>query len=102
MKKFKEILLATVLLLGAPAFANPIVTTLDQVIVTSTGFFINIEGNLQSVESLTIANNNYVIAIPSPMVAICPNCKSDKYVEGRFCPRCGFPDDGKVKNAVAH
>lgn len=74
-------------------FASLIVTTLDHVYVTSEGLYVNLDGNPQPVESLTLANNGYVIASALPMAA-CPRCGCERYVSGRLCPVCNFPDDG--------
>ncbi len=79
--------------------ANSIVTTLDQVILTAEGIYVNFEGNVMPVDSLSMANDGYVVALPKPQAAICPNCGYDRYTPGRFCPRCNFPDDAKVKHS---
>jgi hypothetical protein len=77
-------------------FAKPIVTTLDRIIINTEGIYVNIEGNCQPIESLTMANDGYVVAIPRLIAEQCPNCGSSKYTPGRFCRVCGFPNDSKL------
>ena len=76
---------------SAGAFANFIVTTPDQVVATSEGLFVNLDGAPVAVESLTVANDGYIVAIPVPKVDICPACGQDTYTRGRTCSSCGFP-----------
>lgn len=77
------------------AFANYLVVTADQITVTTEGMFVSIDGLQIEVQSLSTANNGYIVAIPQPSADICPNCGHDTYTQGGFCRRCGFPDDGK-------
>lgn len=71
-----------------------IVTTLDQVTVTAKGIYVELDGILRSVESITLANDGYVVAIPKPQVN-CPVCDFEVYESGGQCPSCGFPYEAK-------
>lgn len=77
------------------ACANYLVVTSDQITVSSEGIFITIDGFPIEIESLNTANDGYIVAVPKPNAAICPNCEHDTYTPGRFCLRCGFPYNGK-------
>jgi ribosomal protein L32 len=96
-------LLAIACFLTGSAFANFLVVTSDQVSVTPQGLFVIVDGAAVPVESINMANNGYMVAIPMPMCDICPNCGSSNYRKGRFCSDCGFPDDddySSKKNAA--
>ncbi len=71
--------------------ANPIVATLDQFVVSSDGIYVNLDDAIIPVESITLANDGYVVALPKPQAAICPKCGQDAYSPGRTCSNCGFP-----------
>ncbi len=79
------------------AFANFLVVTSDQLNATAEGLFVIMDGASIPVESINIANDGYLVAIPLPKAKadICPRCGRDTYTKGRFCRSCGFPDDGK-------
>lgn len=95
MFKFKKFFVAIGMMLPmiwGNIVASLIVTTLDQVSITSEGLYVNIDGDATPIESLTLADDGYVVVIPSPMT-VCPRCGCERYVNGRFCPVCNFPDD---------
>jgi hypothetical protein len=100
MKIFKFLLIAC--LITGSAFANFLVVTSDQVNATPQGLFVMVDNTAIPVDSINMANAGYLVAIPTPMLAICPNCGKNTYRKGGFCSNCGFPDDAKknVKNAM--
>ena len=71
--------------------ANFIVVTPDQVVVTQAGLFVEFDGTLQAVESITMANDGYIVAIPSPQAWYCQNCGKHIIYPIKNCPRCGNP-----------
>jgi rubredoxin len=91
----KKYFLIFCIIFSQSAFAQFLVVTPDQVSITADGIFISLNGITAEVESINSANNGYIVAIPTPQTGICPSCGSSKYVDGRFCPVCGFPDDSK-------
>jgi rubredoxin len=97
MKNLFKFLIVACCITGS-AFANYLVVTSDQVSSTPQGLFVMVDGATIPVESVNMANDGYMVAIPTPMCDICPNCGSNKYKQGRFCPVCGFPDDGKYSS----
>lgn len=74
-------------------FGNYLVVSHDQVVITSKGMFATVDGISIEVQSLNAINDGSIVAIPVPQAAICPKCGCDRYVLGRFCPDCGFPDE---------
>ncbi len=72
-------------------YAHFIVATPDQVIANEQGLFINVEGVLQPIESLNLANDGYLVAIPKVEADICPKCGHDTYTQGRYCTSCLWP-----------
>jgi hypothetical protein len=93
--------LLTMLIVTSFAYANFLVVTADQVAITSDGIMVNLNGSLFELESLNVSNNGYLVAIPKPMLDICPNCRRNTYTKGRTCSVCGFPDDAK-KTLIAN
>ena len=75
--------------------AKYLVVTADQVNITSDGIFVAYNGSPMAVESINVSMNGYLVAIPKPMVDICPNCGNNTYKQGKFCSICGFPDDAR-------
>jgi len=103
MKKYLSVLcLLAMSLMSSVVFANYLVVTADQIAITSEGMFVTVDGVSVPVESINSANDKFLVAIPRPHAAICPNCGRDGYTPGRFCRYCNFPDDGKksVNNVV--
>lgn len=87
--------LAIACFITGSAFANYLVVTSDQVNATPQGLFVMVRGTAVAVKSVNMANDGYMVAIPTPMCDICPNCGCDTYTDGAFCSMCGFPDDAK-------
>jgi hypothetical protein len=84
--------MALTLVIASPKiFADFTVTTHDQVSVTAEGLFVNIDGVSVPVESINIANDGLLVAIPKPQAAICPRCHKDTYTPRRTCSNCGYP-----------
>ncbi len=84
---------------SSSAFASFLVVTPEQVSTTPEGLFVNLNGISVAVESLNIANNGYIVAIPrSNADNIYPNCGYETYTPGKTCSTCGFPIwDGDMK-----
>ncbi len=84
---------AVMLIIASTTFGNFLVVSTEQVSVTPNGLFVIINGIPIAVESVNIANDGYIVAIPvpSPYTAICPNCGHNTYTPGRTCSTCGFP-----------
>lgn len=93
MNRFHKSAICALMMIGASvnAFANFLVVTPEQVSVTSEGLFVSIDGLPTAVESLTMVNDGYIVAIPSLQAAVCPKCRRDTYTPGRTCSTCGFP-----------
>jgi hypothetical protein len=94
-----------VMMIGASstALANFLVVTPEQVSVTQEGLFVSIHNIPIAVESLNVANNGCIVAVPIPSLYadICPSCGHDSYTSGRTCSYCGFPlwdrDSGGIR-----
>lgn len=108
MNRFRKYLVVFCMLamIGASstAFAKPIVTTLDKVIVGSNGMqYVHTGEGLLPVSSVEEAQDGYFIAIPKPSADYegiewqCPRCGADN-VGGGTCSVCGWPlyDDDDI------
>ncbi|MCH9625981.1 MAG: hypothetical protein S4CHLAM123_11670 [Chlamydiales bacterium] len=87
-KFFMPLLVAAISGMSASVFAQCIVTTPEQVVVDANGIFVNVEGEFQEVESISMANDGYVVAIPNPQLWYCKNCKSHVPYPKKTCHRC--------------
>lgn len=96
MKVFKY--LAITCLISASAFANMLVITSDQLTAGPHGLYVTINGTSLSVDCVSVANDGFLVAVPTPNADICPSCGHDTYTQGGFCRRCGFPDDDKYSS----
>lgn len=94
MKKYIGILFFLTALFSS-TYANFLVISPEQVAITSEGMFVALDETTFAVESLHWANDGCIVAIPKPMLDICPNCGKNTYTKGRYCSNCGFPDDAK-------
>ena len=66
MKKYLKFIATAVLVTGS-VFANFLVVTPDQVNLTHEGMFVIVNGLPICIESLNVANNGYLVAIPSDL-----------------------------------
>lgn len=105
MNRFRKYLtgICTLVMMGTSSsiFANFLVVTPEQVVTNTEGLFVSIGEIAIPVESLNIANDGYIVAVPLPQADICPNCGHDGYIPGRFCRWCNFPDDAKINPHVS-
>ncbi len=94
------VIICALLLVGLPGgvYANFLVITPDQVVVNAEGLFVSINEHIVQVETLSAANDGYIIAIITEShedekvkLEICPICRNETYIPGRYCTTCGFP-----------
>ncbi len=100
MNRFRKYLAVFCMLamIGASstAFAKPIVTTPDKVIVGSNGIYVHTGEGLLPVNSIVEAQEGYFIAIPKPTAEYediewsCPRCGTMNTGDG-ICSSCDWP-----------